>query len=130
MSVAYVVAAVSVTALAALVTPVRTQTTPPASAGPAGKSAPSVSFKSPVRSKGPTAWKCASDGAASSVVRVTFYETEPALVLLERDGVTRPAFQVRAASGARFEGDGVLFWEARGQATLNWMGVESTCAPG
>src|SRR5690606_21082903 len=82
MSVAYVVAAVSVTALAALVTPVRTQTTPPASAGPASKGAPSVSFTSPVRSRGPIAWKCAAGDAASSALRVTFYETEPALVLL------------------------------------------------
>jgi len=62
-------------------------------------------------------------------LRVTFYATEPAMVLLERGGVTRPAFQVRAASGSRYEGEGVLFWEARGQATLNWMGVESTCRP-
>ena len=51
------------------------------------------------------------------------------MVLLERGGVTRAAFQVRAASGTRYEGDGVLFWEAGGQATLNWMGVESVCKP-
>ena len=47
----------------------------------------------------------------------------------ERDGVTKTAFQVKAASGARYEGDDVLFWEARGEASLNWMGVESTCKP-
>jgi membrane-bound inhibitor of C-type lysozyme len=52
------------------------------------------------------------------------------MVLLERAGVTRAAFHVTAASGSRYEGDGVLFWEARGEATLNWMGVQSTCKPG
>jgi heat shock protein HslJ len=87
-------------------------------------------FRSPVPSRGPDTWTCASGGASSDTLRVTFYETEPAMVLLERGGATRPAFQVRAASGARYEGEGVLFWEARGQATLNWMGVESTCRPG
>jgi len=86
------------------------------------------SFKSPVQSRGPAAWTCSGDGA-SSALRVTFYQTQPALVLLERGGHTRPAFQVRAASGTRYEGDGVLFWEAHDQATLNWMGVESTCKP-
>jgi membrane-bound inhibitor of C-type lysozyme len=129
MSVAYVVAAVSISVAATLVTPVGTWSTQTASGSATGKGGPSASFKSPVKSKGPTPWTCARGDAASSAVRVTFYETEPALVLLERDGVTRPAFQVRAASGARFEGDGVLFWEARGQATLNWMGMESTCTP-
>jgi membrane-bound inhibitor of C-type lysozyme len=51
------------------------------------------------------------------------------MVLLERGGVTLAAFQTRAASGARYEGERVLFWEARGEATLNWMGAESKCKP-
>jgi len=86
-------------------------------------------FRSPVESKGPSPWACTPAGSGGEALRVTFYATEPAMVLLERGGVTRPAFQVRAASGSRYEGEGVLFWEARGQATLNWMGVESTCRP-
>ena len=49
------------------------------------------------------------------------------MVLLERGGVARPAFQVKAASGSKYEGEGVMFWEARGEAMLNWMGSESTC---
>jgi hypothetical protein len=56
-------------------------------------------------------------------------KTQPAMVLLERGGATRPAFQVKAASGSRYEGDGLLFWEARGEATLNWNGAESICKP-
>jgi heat shock protein HslJ len=84
--------------------------------------------RSPVPSRGPIAWNCTRAGAGgTSQLRVTFYETRPGMVLLERDGVTRPAFQVRTGSGTRFEGDGVLFREARGEATLQWMGVEWTC---
>lgn len=51
------------------------------------------------------------------------------MVLLERGDAAPPAFQVKAASGSRYEGDGVLFREARGEATLNWMGAASTCKP-
>jgi heat shock protein HslJ len=91
--------------------------------------AQSRSFKPPVDMRGPTTWTCAGDAATPDTLRVTFYETQPALVLLERGGVTRPAFQVKAASGARYEGEGVLFWEARGEATLDWIGTKSTCKP-
>jgi hypothetical protein len=41
--------------------------------------------------------------------------------------VTRPSVQVKAASGSKYEGAGVQFWEARGEAMLNWMGSETTC---
>ena len=84
------------------------------------------SFKSPVAARGPVTFTCAS----GDPVRATFYPTQPAMVLLERGGVTRPAFQTRSASGSRYEGDGVLFWEGRGEATLNWAGVQSICKAG
>ena len=90
---------------------------------PAGAGPPS--FESPVAARGPVSFTCGGGDA----LRATFYPTQPAMVLLERAGVTRPAFQVKAASGSRYEGDGVLFWEARGEATLNWMGVQSACKP-
>jgi len=101
---------------------------PVASQTPSG-SAPSGFLKSPVAFKGPVTWICGQDNAATDELRVTFYETQPAMVLLERGYAARPAFQVKAASGSRYEGDGVLFWEARGEATLNWMGASSTCKP-
>jgi heat shock protein HslJ len=86
--------------------------------------------KLPVQSRGPFTWTCTTSGrGGETTLRVTFYQTQPAMALLERDGAARPAFQVRAASGSRYQGDGVSFWEARGQATLAWMGVDSTCRP-
>lgn len=84
-----------------------------------------ASFKPPVTIRGPITFTCANQ----ETLRATFYKTQPAMVLVEIGGTTRPAFQVRAASGSRYEGDRVLFWEAGGQATVNWMGVESTCKP-
>ena len=101
--------------------PVATQT--PSGPAPAGP------LKSPVPFKGPVAWICGQGNAGTDLLRVTFYETQPSMVLLERGSTARPAFQVKAASGSRYQGDGVLFWEARGEATLNWMGAASTCKP-
>jgi heat shock protein HslJ len=94
---------------------------------PTGTQPKSGSFKSPVPSKGPTTWICGQGNSGGDELRVTFYQTQPSMVLLERGYVTRPAFQVAAASGSRYEGDGVQFWEARGEAMLNWMGAASTC---
>jgi heat shock protein HslJ len=91
--------------------------------------APTSEFQTQVQFRGPGVWVCTGASGTASRLRVTFYKTEPALVVLERDAEVRPAFQTKAASGARYEGDGVLFWEANGAATLNWMGVESTCKP-
>jgi heat shock protein HslJ len=89
----------------------------------------SGSLRSPVQPRGPATWTCVGASGEPSALRVTFYPTQPALVLLERDSLTKPAFLVRAASGARYEGDDVMFWEVRGEATLNWTGASSTCRP-
>ena len=51
------------------------------------------------------------------------------MVLVERSKETRPAFGVVAASGAKYEGPDVIFWEARGEVSLTWSGAQSTCKP-
>jgi heat shock protein HslJ len=89
----------------------------------------SASPVSPVTSRGPYTFTCAKGGAAAGTFGVTYYATQPALALITRAGSARPAFQVEAASGARYEGDGVLFWEAHGEAMLTWMGRQLTCKP-
>jgi hypothetical protein len=101
---------------------------PVATQAPSG-SATSEPLKSPVPFRGPVTCCVGPANVDANVLRVTFYETKPPMVLLERGDAARPAFQVKAASGSRYEGDGVLFWEARGEATLNWMGAASTCKP-
>ena len=76
---------------------------------------------------GPAVFACEHTGGRMESLTATFYGTEPGLVLLERGGQTRPAFQVIAASGARYEGRVVMFWEARGTAAVVWSGAELSC---
>jgi len=49
------------------------------------------------------------------------------MVDVERANRTRPEFQVRAASGARYEGQDIMFWDARGEALATWSAVELKC---
>jgi heat shock protein HslJ len=86
------------------------------------------SSSSPVGSNGPFTFFCTRDGRASGTVNATFYQTQPAMVLLVRNGVTVPAFQVVAASGTKYEGHDVVFWEAHGEASVTWSGMSLTCA--
>jgi heat shock protein HslJ/membrane-bound inhibitor of C-type lysozyme len=86
--------------------------------------------KSPVASRGPFTFQCTSSAGAADALTVTFYATQPGTLLLERAGQSRLAFQVRAASGAKYEGADLLFWEARGEATVNWSGVALKCRQG
>jgi membrane-bound inhibitor of C-type lysozyme len=83
--------------------------------------------KSPVASTGPFAYECASEKGGTDILTATFYRTEPPMVLVERQGQARPAFQVVAASGAKYEGQDVMFWDARGEATATWSSIELKC---
>lgn len=76
---------------------------------------------------GPFEFKCTSAAGGNQRITATFYRTSPAMVLLERAQSTRSAFQVAAASGAKYEGNDLLFWEARGGALVNWSAVELKC---
>lgn len=92
--------------------------------------APGTEAPAPVASRGPFEWSCTSGTGGAQTLRFTHYETTPAFVLLEFDGVTRPAFQTISASGARYEGSGgLLFWEARGEAQFTWSGTTMMCRP-
>ena len=89
--------------------------------------ASSASVTSPVASSGPITYACTQTGGGTETVSATFHRTEPAMVLVERGGRTRPAFHVTAASGAKYEGQDLTFWDARGEASVVWSGVELTC---
>ena len=63
---------------------------------------------------------------------VFYRETDPpAVVLTPIGGHEGPdqvvAYQVPAASGARYEGPNGLFWEHHGEAMLTWFGNELRC---
>jgi hypothetical protein len=80
-----------------------------------------------VASNGPVAFDCTQGGKAGGALHATFYQTQPPMVLVERDGRTRPAFSVPAASGTKYEAKELVFWEARGLASVVWSGVSMEC---
>ncbi len=88
---------------------------------------PKPAHELPVASSGPISYACTRAGGGTDALRATFYRTEPALVLVERGGLTRPAFHVESASGAKYVGSDLLFWDAGGEATVTWSGVELAC---
>ncbi len=86
-----------------------------------------IGGESAVASQGPVEYECTQAEGGSDTVKATFYQTTPAMVLVEHGSQTRPAFQVRAASGAKYEGKDVMFWDAHGEAMVTWSGVELKC---
>jgi membrane-bound inhibitor of C-type lysozyme len=89
----------------------------------------SATPESPVASKGPVEFECTQAGGGQDTLVATFYQTKPAMVLVERGNRTRPAFQVLAADGAKYEAKDLMFWDARGEAMVTWSGVELKCKP-
>jgi len=83
--------------------------------------------KSPVESRGPFEFVCKQDGGGNFIVKATFYQTTPGLVLVARGSETRPAFQVLSADGGKYEGRDIMFWDVHGGALMNWDGVEFKC---
>jgi heat shock protein HslJ/membrane-bound inhibitor of C-type lysozyme len=81
----------------------------------------------PVASIGPVEYECAPAEAGNDRIMATFYKTTPEMVLIDRGNRTRVGFQVRAASGAKYEGQDLMFWDARGEAMVTWSGVELKC---
>lgn len=57
---------------------------------------------------------------ANEVV-ATFFETDPATARLERGDRTVTAYLVPAASGAKYEGQNVTFWNKGNDASVSWM---------
>jgi len=82
-----------------------------------------------VPTRGPFRFTC--DSKPPQDVVVTWYETDPPSGLLETRAGTTPVFQAASASGARYIGDDVQFWEHQGTATLTFgtQAMELNCAP-
>jgi uncharacterized protein len=81
----------------------------------------------PVR--GPFRFTC--DSTPPQDIVVTWYETDPPSGLLETKAGTTPLFQTASASGARYVGDDVQYWEHQGTATLTFalQSQELNCTP-
>jgi uncharacterized protein len=78
-----------------------------------------------VPAKAPVTYTC---GAPANQLSATFYETDPATVRVTRGGKTQTLWQVRSASGARYEGQNVEFWSKGNEATVTWLDEKLQCA--
>lgn len=80
-----------------------------------------------VAARGPYFFAC--DGNPANEVVATFFATDPPTVVLERGDETVVAYQGISASGARYEGRNVLFWNKGDEAmvTWGWQAKEMRC---
>jgi uncharacterized protein len=69
-----------------------------------------------VPSRGPYRFAC--NGSPPADLVVTWFETDPPSGMLETASGTTTIFSVQSASGARYIGENVTFWEHQGSATL------------
>jgi uncharacterized protein len=80
-----------------------------------------------VDSRGPFTFQCTGSSGESDSIIATFFETNPAVAILERGGRSVIAFQTLSASGARYEALDVLFWDKGGNAQATWLGTDLRC---
>jgi uncharacterized protein len=78
-----------------------------------------------VASKKPVFFAC-NNNPANEIV-ATFFETEPAAARFERGDSTVIGWQVRTASGAKYEGQNLSFWNKGNEATVTWLGEQLKC---
>ena len=78
-----------------------------------------------VASKKPVFFAC-NNNPANEIV-ATFFETEPAAARFERGDSTVIGWQVRTASGAKYEGQNLSFWNKGNEATVTWLGESLKC---
>jgi len=76
----------------------------------------------------PMRFRCTDSTGARSAIVATFRGGTAGKVTLARRGKTVTAVQVRSASGAKYEGPGVVFWSKGRDATVTWFGTALTCA--
>ncbi len=67
----------------------------------------------------PVFYACENNPANEVVA--TFFDTDPPTARLERGDRSVTVWEVRAASGAKCEGQNVTFWTKGNEATVTWM---------
>jgi membrane-bound inhibitor of C-type lysozyme len=76
---------------------------------------------------GPVFYACTNAKGEKSQVVATFHKTDPPSTLVERGDRTVLGMLVPAASGAKYEGANLVFWEHQGEAQVTWMDAELKC---
>lgn len=67
-----------------------------------------------------TASFACQNNPANEIV-ASFFDTDPPTTRLERGNRTVTAYQVTSASGAKYEGQNVTFWNKGNEATVSWL---------
>lgn len=81
-----------------------------------------------VAAAGPFTYDCNTpSGNRAGTLQATLYQTQPAMMLVERDGRTRPAFAVPSAKGTKYEAKELVFSEVGGEASIVWSGITLVC---
>lgn len=75
--------------------------------------------------KAPVFFTCNNQPANEFVA--TFFDTDPPAAAVERGDRTVIAYQVRTASGARYEGQNLSVWTKGKDATIKYLGEELKC---
>ena len=75
--------------------------------------------------KEPVLFVC-NNQPANEVV-ATFFKTDPPAASVERGDRTVVAYQVKTASGAKYEGQNLSLWTKGNEATITWLGEALTC---
>jgi uncharacterized protein YecT (DUF1311 family) len=78
-----------------------------------------------VPSRKPVFFACNNNAAAEIVAE--FFETDPPAARFERGDRTVTGYQVRTASGAKYEGQNFSFWNKGNEAIVTWLGEQLTC---
>jgi uncharacterized protein len=73
----------------------------------------------------PLFFTCNDDTAAGIVAQ--FFETDPPAARFERGDRTVIGYRVRTASGAKYEGQNLSFWNKGNEAMVTWDGEELRC---
>lgn len=80
-----------------------------------------------VPARGPVIFNCTSPGGPHDEIVATFAETTPRTAVLERGDSSLVAYQVKSASGARYQALGVEFWSKGEEAQVTWRGTSLKC---
>ena len=76
---------------------------------------------------GPVTYACTNAQGQKCQLIATPRQTNPPSVLVERGDRKVVGTRVPAASGAKYEGANLVFWEHQGEAQVTWMDVELKC---
>jgi uncharacterized protein len=69
----------------------------------------------------------ACEGEGPQAIDATFFASEAPTALLHAGAREVLVFQKPAASGAKYEGDGVMFWNKGDEAQVSWEEIDLRC---